>query len=41
MKKEFKTKKSITFLGRMFTIMFSIIFISFFKIFYKFLEKYE
>lgn len=34
MKKEFKTKKSITFLGRMFTIMFSIIFISYFKIFY-------
>ena len=34
MKKEFKTKKSITFLGRMFTIMFSVIFISYFKIFY-------
>lgn len=33
MKKEFKTKNSIRFLGKTFTIMFSIAFISFF-IFY-------
>lgn len=34
MKKEFKTKNSIRFLGKTFTIMFSIVFMSFFYFFY-------